>query len=253
LPRGEKSALVLIPGLLNDADLWRDQIANMSSVATCHVADITNSKTLREAAESVLAEAPPVFALAGFSLGGYVAQEIVRIARERISHLALLDTSIRPDTPERAATRRALDRAARAPGKFHGFGDRLLATYLDPSNLADERIASRIRAMTERLGVDTFVRQNNIERKDGAQALRSLTCPILILCGENDKLTPVADHREMLRVAPHAKLVIVERSGHMTPIENPKAVTQALVDWLIVDEALGGINLEGQPAAPLRP
>jgi pimeloyl-ACP methyl ester carboxylesterase len=228
----EKPNLVLIPGLLNDADLWRDQIAYLSNVAVCHVADITKGETLGELAESVLATAPRHFALAGFSLGGYVAQEIIRNAPERVTRLALLDTSIRADTPERSVVRRALDKAARAPGKFHGFGDRLLTSYLDASNLFDERMAGRIRAMTERLGVETLVRQNNIERKDGAQALRSVTCPVLILCGENDRLTPVEDHREMMNLVPHARLVIVARSGHMTPIENPKAVGQALLDWL---------------------
>ena len=231
-PRGQMPELVLIPGLLNDADLWRDQIADLSKVAVCHVADITKGETLRELAESVLARAPRYFALAGFSLGGYVAQEIIRIAPDRVTRLALLDTSIRPDTPERSVIRRALDKAARAPGKFHGFGDRLLTTYLDASNLADEKITGRIRGMTERLGVETFVRQNNIQRKDGVDALRSLVCPVLILCGENDKLTPVEDHREMISFVPHGKLVIVEHSGHMTPIENPQAVTGALLDWL---------------------
>jgi pimeloyl-ACP methyl ester carboxylesterase len=102
--------------------------------------------------------------------------------------------------------------------------------------------------MTERLGVDTVVRQNNSERKDCAEVFRSLTCPILILCSENDKLTPVADHREMLRVAPHARLIVVERSGYMTPIENPKRLRR-LVDYLIVDEAFDGINLKGEQLA----
>lgn len=228
-----QAPLILIPGLLNDADLWRDQVLSLSGIATCQVADITKGTTLRELAEGVLADAPKRFALAGFSLGGYVAQEVARIAPERITRLALLDTSIRPDTPERLAGRRALSQAARAPGKFHGFGDRLLATYLDPSHVADERIVSRIRAMTERLGAETFVRQNSVERKDGAEVLRSLTCPILILCGENDRVTPLAGHYEMARLAPQAKMVVIACSGHMTPLENPEAVTQALREWLL--------------------
>jgi pimeloyl-ACP methyl ester carboxylesterase len=156
----------------------------------CQVADITRGETLGELARSVLAQAAPRFSLVGFSLGGYVAQEIARLAPERVMRLALLDTSIHADTPERTAIRRALDKAARLPGKFHGFGDRLLKTYLDPSHLTDSDIVARIRAMTERLGPETFVRQNNIERKDGVDVLRSLACPILILCGENDALIP---------------------------------------------------------------
>src|SRR5688572_7400525 len=96
-----QAPLILIPGLLNDADLWRDQVLGLSGMATCQVADITKGTTLRELAEGVLADALERFALAGFSLGGYVAQEVARIAPERITRLALLDTSIRPDTPER--------------------------------------------------------------------------------------------------------------------------------------------------------
>ncbi|MET0530501.1 MAG: alpha/beta hydrolase [Microvirga sp.] len=231
---GAKEAeLILIPGLLNDSDLWRDQVAELSKIATCRVADITKGESLRELAEGVLADAPERFALAGFSLGGYVAQEVARIAPDRITRLALLDTSSRPDTTERLASRRALNKAALAPGRFHGFGDRLLATYLDPSHIADERIVARIRAMTERLGPETFVRQNGIERKDGADVLHSLTCPVLLLCGENDRVTPLADHREMARLVPQAKLVIVRGSGHMTPLENPGVVTEALRDWLL--------------------
>jgi pimeloyl-ACP methyl ester carboxylesterase len=230
--QGEFTQLILIPGLLNDADLWRDTISGLSDIATCQVADITRGETLGELARSVLAQAAPRFSLVGFSLGGYVAQEIARLAPERIMRLALLDTSIHADTPERTAIRRALDKAARLPGKFHGFGDRLLATYLDPSHLTDSDIVARIRAMTERLGPETFVRQNNIERKDGADVLRSLACPILILCGENDALTPLADHQEMAALAPRANLVIVPESGHLTPLEAPQAVAQALRTWL---------------------
>jgi pimeloyl-ACP methyl ester carboxylesterase len=230
--QGDLTQLILIPGLLNDADLWRDIITALSDIVMCHVADITQGETLDELARSVLAEAAPRFSLVGFSLGGYVAQEIARLAPERIMRLALLDTSVRADTPERTAIRRALNKAARMPGKFHGFGDRLLATYLDPSHLTDSDIVARIRRMTERLGPETFVRQNNIERRDGADVLQSLTCPILILCGENDALTPLEDHTEMAALAPHAKLVVVPRSGHLAPMEAPQAVAQALRTWL---------------------
>jgi pimeloyl-ACP methyl ester carboxylesterase len=102
--------LILLPGLLNDAELWRDQISGLADVARVWVPDLAPYATLREMAESVLAKAEPTFALAGFSMGGYVAQEIARIAPERIERLALLDTSIRVDTPERAAQRKALKR-----------------------------------------------------------------------------------------------------------------------------------------------
>ncbi|MCJ2097320.1 alpha/beta fold hydrolase [Methylobacterium sp. E-046] len=225
--------LVLLPGLLNDADLWRDQIAALDDIAQAHVGDITCGNDLGTIADQVLAEAPQRFALAGFSLGGYVAQEILRRAPERVTRLALLDTAFRPDSPDRVANRRALDRAARAPGRFHGFGDRLLTSYLDPVHLTDEAIITRIRAMTERLGPEVFVRQNGIERTDGSDVLAALTCPVLVLCGETDAITPLAEHRAMAALIPGAKLVIVSSAGHMTPVEQPEAVAQALRDWLL--------------------
>ena len=99
--------LILIPGLLNDAELWRDQLAALADIADCRVADIRQGESLEALALSVLAQAPPRFALAGFSLGGYVAIEIARIAGQRLDRLALLDTSIEPDGPDRAAAREA--------------------------------------------------------------------------------------------------------------------------------------------------
>lgn len=225
--------LVLLPGLLNDADLWRDQIEALSDIVECQVGDITRGGSLEELAERVLAEAPSSFVLSGFSLGGYVAQGILRRA-EPVSKVAFLDTSVHPDSPERAATSQALNRAAQAPGRFQGFGDRLLATYLDPAHLSDESIVSRIRAMTEGLGPEVFVRQNNVERKDGPDLIAGLACPVLVVCGENDALTHVSEHHCMAALAPEAVLVIAPgTSGHMTPIEAPHAVSEALRTWLL--------------------
>lgn len=229
----QKKPLVLIPGLLNDAELWRDQIADLSDIAACQVADITRGSTLEELARSVLNLSPPSFALAGFSLGGYVAVEMVRLAPRRIERLALLDTSIRADTLERRARRQAVNAAAMAPGRFHGFGEGLLATYLAASNLKDQSIVARIRGMTSRLGSEVFLRQNSIERKDGAEVLRSLTCPVLIVCGEHDVRTPFSDHQAMARLPQHCELVSIPAAGHMTPIENPVAVSAALRKWIL--------------------
>lgn len=224
--------LILIPGLLNDAELWRDQVDALSDVADCQVADITGETSLEAMARSVLADAPERFALAGFSLGGFVAIEIARIAPERIDRLALLDTSINADSPSRAVSRSALNDVAKAPGKFHGFGHGLLKAYLAPDHVQDETIMSRIRGMTERLGPEVFLRQNNVVRKDGAAILKALRCPLLILAGEFDAITPFRDHQVMAEIAPSARLVSIPNSGHMTPIENPDAVSAAMLQWL---------------------
>ncbi|TCS09949.1 alpha/beta hydrolase [Caulobacter sp. BK020] len=224
--------LLLLPGLLNDAELWRDQISGLADVARCQVADLTQGESLRELAEQVLAGAEPTFALAGFSMGGYVAQEIARIASERIERLALIDTAIRADTPERAAQRRAVNAAASHEGAFLGVADRLMASYVDASRLGDKDLTGRIQAMTQRLGREVFLHQNGLVREDGAAALRALRCPIVIICGEHDAITPLAGQHEMAHAIGCTHMVVIPNAGHMTPMEAPDAVNAALRRWL---------------------
>lgn len=228
-PRPE---LVLLPGLLCDAELWRDQIAALEGEARVWCADLTRGESLEALAHGVLERAGPRFALAAFSLGGYVAQVIARLAPERLDRLALLDTSAKSDTPARAAERAALSRAAAAPGAFRGITDRLLARFVHPARLADADLSERIGAMTRRLGREVFLRQNAMERIDGTAALARLTCPLLLLCGADDAITPAADHRALAAELPRARLVIVPECGHMAPMEAPDAVTRALREWL---------------------
>jgi pimeloyl-ACP methyl ester carboxylesterase len=224
--------LILLPGLLNDAELWRDQISGLSDVVRCHVPDLTQGETLRALAETVLADAEPTFALAGFSMGGYVAQEIARIAPERIERLALLDTSIRVDTTDRAARRKALNDAARRPGEFIGISEAILKSYVDPSHLDDADLTGRIIAMTQRLGREVFLRQNSLEREDGEAALKALRVPLTIICGETDQITPAAGHRQMAKAIGCSHLLVIPKTGHMTPMEAPGPVNGALRHWL---------------------
>ena len=199
--------LILIPGLLNDADLWRDQVKDLADVTRPEVADITQGESLEEFAKGVLEEADERFALAGFSLGGIVAQEIMRRAPERVTHLALMDTTMMPDNSERAAERTRLVDATRTKGKFHGFGERLLRSYLAPENLTNVEITDRVRAMTKRLGPDVFLRQSKIPRPDNRANLGEIRCPTLVLCGEHDTWTPPELHRDMANPARATRII----------------------------------------------
>ena len=225
--------LLLLPGLLNDAELWRAQIADLSDIADCIVGDQTRGDTLQAVAEDVLAQAPPRFALAGFSLGGFVAQQILRIAPERVRRLALIDTSIHADSPERAAQRRAQRASVRLPGTFHGFGDRLMRSYIDASRLDDHALVQRVREMTTRLGAEVFLRQSALERPDGHDVLAAYRGPLLIVCGANDRITPLAVSEEMHALAPHSRLLLLPGCGHLAPMEKPDEVSAALRDWLL--------------------
>ncbi|WP_420479302.1 alpha/beta fold hydrolase [Brevundimonas sp. FT23028] len=224
--------LILIPGLLNDSDLWRDQVTALSDRFDLRVADITRGETMEALVDGVFALSDGPVSVAGFSLGGYVAQAMLMRHPERIERLALLDTAFRPDTPERAAERAHLTRLATASGKFLGIGDRLLGSYLAPDHVADPDMAGRVKAMTRRLGAEVFIRQSSLIREDGAAALRAFAGPALVLCGEVDRITPPEGHREMAALLPNAELVIAPGCGHLTPIEAPGLVSGALARWM---------------------
>jgi len=229
----ERIPLVLLPGLLNDAALWRHQVETLDDIAETVVPDLTRFDDLGACARALLAELPDSFALAGLSMGGYVAQEIMRHAPERVRRLALLDTSFLADTPEQGQRRRGFIGLARQ-GDFKGITHRLLPTLVHESGLRDESVTGALYGMAERVGRDAFIRQQTLimNRPDGRRDLGSIHCPTLVLCGRHDGLTPVALHAEMAAAIRRATLVVVEDCGHLSPLERPHAVSAVFRYWL---------------------
>ncbi|UPY36777.1 alpha/beta fold hydrolase [Sediminicoccus sp. KRV36] len=223
--------LLLLPGLLCDARLWRDCLP---PGAEPRIADLTRQDSIaamaRQALELVAGEGR--FAVAGLSMGGYVALEIWRQAGPRISHLALLDTSARADTPEQ--TQRRLDLIALSGrGAFKGVTPRLLPLLLHPSRLGGP-LADEVMAMAERVGVEGFLRQQRaiMTRPDSRAELPGIGVPTLIACGAEDALTPPALHDEMAALVPAAQRISFQGCGHLPTMEAPGAVRGALSDWL---------------------
>jgi pimeloyl-ACP methyl ester carboxylesterase len=232
----EPIPLLLIPGLLCDAALWRHQSAHLADLAAVTVADVTGPDSMPGMAEAVLAQAPAGrFALAGLSMGGYVALEVMRHAPERVRRLALLDTSARPDNDAQRARRLAFMAQAEA-GDFKGVTHRLLPLFLHPGRLDDEPLTSAIMAMSQRVGKEAFMRQQTaiIGRSDSRARLGEINVPTLVLVGREDTLTPLEGHEELAARIPRAHLVIVEHCGHMSTMEQPEAVTAVLRYWLQV-------------------
>jgi pimeloyl-ACP methyl ester carboxylesterase len=225
--------VVFVPGLLCDADLWAAQLAIVSADRPVMVANIAGADTVAALARAVLADAPQRFALAGLSMGGYVALEIMRQAPGRVAGLALIDTSARPDSEEQTRRRRALLALART-GRFKGVTPRLLPTLLHPDRLADPILTGRVMAMAGRIGRDAFLRQQTaiLGRPDSRPDLMRIDCPTLVACGRQDALTPLPLSEEMAGLIPGAELVVVEDSGHLSPMERPDAVNAALASWL---------------------
>jgi len=230
----EKTPLVLLPGLLCDGRLWTAQIAGLADVADATVPDLTRDESFPAMARRVLAGAPDRFALAGLSMGGYVAQEVVRQAPDRVTRLALLDTTARADTPEQSQRRRDLI-ALSARGQFRGVTPRLLPTLIHPDRLNDADLVATIVAMADAVGRDGFLRQETaiLARADGRADLARIAVPTLVLCGREDLLTPLDRHEEMASLIPNARLVVIEHCGHMTTLERPDAVTAAMRAWLL--------------------
>ena len=228
-----KIPLTLLPGLLCDDALWEPQLAALSDIAEITVADLTRDESLPLMAARVLAEAPERFALAGLSMGGYLAQEIMRQAPERVMRLALLDTSARADTPERRSVRRGLIELAQK-GDFKGITPRMLPQWLHPDHLADAALTRTVTEMTQRVGRDAYLRQMQaiMGRPDGREDLRRIGVPTLVLCGREDQATPLALHEEIAALVPGAALSVIERCGHLSTLERPQAVNAALRGWL---------------------
>ena len=226
--------LLLIPGLLCDPDLWSHQVSHLGDIANVSVADITGGETMQSLAKQVLDQAPDRFALAGLSMGGYVAYEIMRQAPERVERLALLDTAGRADTDEQKERRGQLIEMSRI-GKFRGVTDRLLPILIHEDRLSDDALTERVKLMAERVGPEAFHRQQKaiMSRPDSRPQFSDYDLSTLIFCGRQDALTPVALHEEMADLIPGCRLAIIEDSGHLSTMEQPQAATALLRQWLL--------------------
>ncbi|HYN39737.1 MAG TPA: alpha/beta fold hydrolase, partial [Rhodospirillales bacterium] len=212
---------------------WHHQAETLADLAEISIADVTREDQAGPMAQRILAEAPEEFALAGLSMGGYLAFEILRQAPDRVLRLALLDTSARADPPEKVKLRQDLIELART-GEFKGVTPRLLPRLIHPARLGDAALVDSVLAMAERVGREAFLRQERLLllRPDSRHDLALIHCPTLVLCGRQDGLTPLADSIEMAEKIPRAKLVVVEDCGHLSTMERPRAVSAVLRYWL---------------------
>ncbi|WP_067456745.1 alpha/beta fold hydrolase [Devosia elaeis] len=224
--------IVFLPGLICDARLWRDIIDGFADTMAPMVADLRLDETIAAMASRTLAAAPPRFALAGLSMGGYVALEIMRQAPERVTHLALFDTSARPDNEERRETRRkGIEMIAQ--GKFIGVSRGLLGSLVAPHHLGTP-LAEEVQAMSERVGGTVYIRQQKaiMDRVDSRPHLAAIDVPTLVGVGALDKMTPPELAEEMAAHIPGAKLVTFPDAAHLPTMENPAPVVDAMRDWL---------------------
>ena len=225
--------ILLVPGLGGSPRIYAPVAPALWRLGPVMVANHIRDDNMGAIARRILTEAPPRFALAGHSMGGYIAFEIIRQAPERVAKLALINTQARPDTPEASARRRG--QIARAQGgEYHAVLDDLFPGFVHPSRREDGALRRLVHDMGDDIGAAAFIRQQTavISRADSRPTLAVISCPTLVLSGDEDNTIPNSLSVEMADGIHGAKLVILAQCGHLSQLEQPQATADALVEWL---------------------
>ncbi len=233
------STLILLPGLMCDASVWAPQVAALSPQVHCQVPDYGLRNSLTAMAQQVLDEAlAPRFALAGHSMGGRVALEVLRLAPQRVTHVALMDTGHLPRAAgeagaQEAAKRHALLAVACTQG-VRAMAQAWVQGMVHPDRLQDAALIEAVVAMFARKSAEVFAAQIEalLARPDASDVLRTLAVPTLLQCGAQDSWSPPAQHADMQALVPHAVLDVIAHAGHMAPMERPADVAASLARWL---------------------
>ncbi|MGX9964163.1 alpha/beta fold hydrolase [Roseomonas sp. F4] len=228
-------SLVLLPGFMLDAGLWDDIAPLLAPLGPIHHGDLFRDDTLEGMARRVLADAPARFVLVGFSMGGFVAREVARMAPERVQALVLVATSARGDSASQRARRQAV--AGRpAEAAFRGMSRTAIARGLHPSRAGDTALVDRLRGMGDRLGGEVFLRQTLLPRPVFDDRLGEIACPTLVIAAAQDALRSLAEAEELRDGIPGATLRVIEGSGHMLPVEVPEELAGIILDFVAQTE-----------------
>ena len=228
-----RTTIYILPGLLEDADGFKQVIDALADVAACVVADLTRADTIAEMAKQALEQAPQGrLSLAGHSMGGYVALEIMRTAPQRVERLALLNTNARPDSAESAENRRRL--IALADRDMEAVVEALMPKLMTAEHAKDPLRTGTIGAMKMAIGKDAFKRQQEaiIGRVDSRPHLGRISVPTMVIAGREDAIMPLEWLEELARGIRGAKLEVIDRCGHMAPLEKPAEVARLMRRWI---------------------
>jgi pimeloyl-ACP methyl ester carboxylesterase len=228
---------VLLPGLACDGEVWKDQAQRLGAITTVQILDYGDSDSIGDMASIVLERAPEKFALAGHSMGGRIALQVVRRAPERVLGLALIDTGFeaRPagEAGEREQARRQFYVDLARSQSMRAMAREWLNEIVHPSRLSDARLTESIIQMAARKTPEVFAAQIHalLERPDATAVLPAIRCPTLVLCGREDGLSASERQRQMAAMISGSKFVVIETCGHMAPMERPEETTSAMARW----------------------
>lgn len=228
-----KLPLLLVPGMMCDARLYGPQIAAFSGQRPVHLAPICDHDTVAALADAILATAPPRFALAGLSMGGIVAMELVRLAPDRVDRLALLDTNPFAETDGVKAKRGPQMQAVADGALAQVMREQMIPFYAHTGTKTPDMDALAL-DMALALGPEVFLRQSRalMTRPDQIATLTAYPGKALVLTGDNDRLCPMDRHTAMAEALPNATLEVIADAGHLPTLEQPTQTNAALRRWL---------------------
>lgn len=220
--------LILVSGLLSNEHVWWHQVTHLRELASIHIACPSES-TPEKMVQTILDQAPPLFALAGHSMGGWVSLEIMRVAPHRVSQLCLLNTTARSDSDEKRRKREEMIARVKQ-GHFSEVAEEMVSHLVYNPDVKED-----VKNMFLKVGGGVFIRQEEamLRRKECLSILSKIPCPTLVIHSDKDKNFSLEEHHELATQIPKAKLAVIEGAGHMSPLEKPEKVTTLLRSWLL--------------------
>jgi pimeloyl-ACP methyl ester carboxylesterase len=229
-----RETVILVPGLLCDAEVWAHQIAALSPLYEVIVPDLTRHDSLPGMAAHILEGAPGRFSIIGHSMGGRVSLEVFRLAPKRVARIGLLDTGVHPAPPQELPKRQAMLDISAGQG-MTALADAWLPPMVRPGLLdTDPALRAQLYAMVERMTPAIHRQQITalVNRPDAASLLSQIACPALVCVGELDLWSPPDQHVPIAQAIADATMVVFAGAGHMAPMEAPEAVNAALLAWM---------------------
>lgn len=227
------AGMVLLPGVMCDAGLWQEMTEALAAFGPLTFGDLSQDATLEAMAARVLQRAPARFTLVGFSMGGFVAREMLRQAPERVERLILIATSSQRDSEQAQAFKAATAKALlSSSGAFRGLGQKAIALSLSEVNADNARLQQQIHAMSLRMGKDAYCRQLLMARNSDTPLLNEITCPTLVIAAAGDRMRTLRESQVLHDNIQGATLEVIEESGHMLPLEQPKKLAEVMTRWL---------------------
>jgi pimeloyl-ACP methyl ester carboxylesterase len=228
-----RTHLLLVPGLNCTEELFAPQRAALAELCSISIGYHRQDDSLQAIAQRILEAAPARFALAGLSMGGYIAFEILRQAPDRVERLMLLDTNARADNEEQRGVREGMIRIVE-DGDFARVNAMQWLRLVHENRREDRALRAIIDAMAEATGAAAYIRQQRaiMERPDSRPFLMEIRCPTTIIVGDGDVITPPKVSEEMRAGIPGSTLIVIPDCGHLSSLEAPEAVSHAMAKWL---------------------